>query len=173
MASLEARTIQHLKTLGYDAPPCPVPLKVLVPLLQSATLEEDDDLQDIWAALLANASTPELGDTISVSFVDMLKCMGPLDVKILSVIYLAKSGSPKDVFVTQDLPAKTEVYNGVDKPRGLPDLATQASIWNLVRLGCLTAESSSSGSRKAIFVALTALGERFVEACTVGAKGGT
>src|SRR5690606_25149197 len=31
-----------------------IPIKILVPLLESCSLEEDEDLQDLWANLLAN-----------------------------------------------------------------------------------------------------------------------
>lgn len=31
-----------------------IPLKILVPLLENGSLEEDDDLQDLWAKMLAN-----------------------------------------------------------------------------------------------------------------------
>jgi hypothetical protein len=135
-------------------------------------LEESDDLQGIWAALLANASTPELGDSVSISFIEMLRNMGSLEVKILAQIYEARSGSPKDVFCTQDLPDKATLYDGISKIPHLPDVPVQTAVWNLIRLGCLTAESSSSGSRKAIFVAVTALGETFVRACTVKPRDG-
>ena len=38
--------------------PQPVPGRILFPLMQYASLEEDDDLRAKWTALLANASSP-------------------------------------------------------------------------------------------------------------------
>src|SRR5713101_4624484 len=39
--------------------PQAVPPKILFPLLEGASFEEDEDLHDMWAALLANAASPE------------------------------------------------------------------------------------------------------------------
>lgn len=50
------------KTRGFLADagvtPRAVPLKLLIPIIENASLEEDDDLQDIWARLLAAAADP-------------------------------------------------------------------------------------------------------------------
>lgn len=170
LASLEAKTIEHLRTLGYDAPPRTVSLKVIIPLLQSASLEEDDDLQDTWAALLANASTPELGHSISVAFVEMLRAMGSLEVQILSRLYHVRTGSPDGAFYTKNLPREAKLYQDTDGEVDLPPVPVQVAVWNLIRLGCLTAESMATGSRSAGLVALTALGENFVQACTIERK---
>lgn len=35
-----------------------VPLKILFPVLDAASMEEDEDIHTMWAALLANASLP-------------------------------------------------------------------------------------------------------------------
>jgi len=43
---------EYFKSKNLD--PKQIPLKVLVPLLEAASLEEDEDLQNKWAALLVN-----------------------------------------------------------------------------------------------------------------------
>jgi hypothetical protein len=40
---------------GMDGPTRKIPLKIALPLLENATLEEDDDLQEVWARLLVNS----------------------------------------------------------------------------------------------------------------------
>jgi hypothetical protein len=49
------KTEAMLKAAGLTANH--VPAKILVPLLEAASLEEDPEMQDVWAALLANAAT--------------------------------------------------------------------------------------------------------------------
>jgi len=51
-----------------DVSPTSVPLRTLLPLLEGAALEEDDDLSTKWAALLANATTPNSPLAIYPSF---------------------------------------------------------------------------------------------------------
>jgi hypothetical protein len=46
---------------GLLTPTRKIPLNIGVPLLQNATLEEDDDLQDVWARLLVNSADASSG----------------------------------------------------------------------------------------------------------------
>jgi|SRR5579863_4588650 len=60
-----------------------IELKLLVPLLESGSLEEDDRLQDRWAALLARTST---GMRIPGA-VEILKQLTSDDVELLQLCY--------------------------------------------------------------------------------------
>jgi hypothetical protein len=51
--------------------PGPVPMKTVVPLLQYASLEEDEYLRGKWAAMLASAAVP--GGKVRGSFVEVLR----------------------------------------------------------------------------------------------------
>lgn len=62
---LYIRTMEKLKALGVT--PQRVPLKLLFPIIENASVEEDDDLQDRWASLLANAANPANADGIPAS----------------------------------------------------------------------------------------------------------
>src|SRR2546421_9844388 len=44
--------------------PQAVPPKILFPLLEGASFEEDEKLHDMWAAFLANASSPENAEKV-------------------------------------------------------------------------------------------------------------
>ncbi len=59
---------------------------ILVPLLEQASLEEDDAMQNRWAALLANASTSENADAVQPGFVSVLGQLTPLDADVLVVV---------------------------------------------------------------------------------------
>ena len=52
------RLVEKVKAICEEAgiEPKAVPLKTLVPILENASLEEDEVLHDHWAALLANAN---------------------------------------------------------------------------------------------------------------------
>ena len=53
------RANQFMKEIGHDVPTKPIPMKLAIPLFHSASLEEDDSLQDMWAKLLVNASVAD------------------------------------------------------------------------------------------------------------------
>src|SRR6266478_6312148 len=59
------------KEAGFT--PKSVPIKLLFPLLEGASLEEDEDLHTMWAALLANAAMPENARNVRPAFISVLK----------------------------------------------------------------------------------------------------
>ncbi len=65
--------------------PHAVPPRLAIPLLQNASLEEDEALQDMWAGLIATAS--EEPDTLPPSFIEILKQLSPYEAQTLQSIY--------------------------------------------------------------------------------------
>jgi hypothetical protein len=63
---------------------------IAIPLLEKATLVDDDDLQKMWASLLANASHPERASTVSQGFPTMLAGLSPRQAKFLEVYFDAR-----------------------------------------------------------------------------------
>lgn len=63
--------------------PQAVPPKILFPLLEGSSLEEDENLHDMWAALLANASSPENSERVRPGFIAALKQMSPDEAALL------------------------------------------------------------------------------------------
>src|ERR1700756_188385 len=49
--------------------PKAVPIKLLFPLLEGASLEEDENLHTTWAALLANAASPTNAEKVRPEFI--------------------------------------------------------------------------------------------------------
>ena len=73
--------------------PKAVPIKLLLPLLDGASLEENEELHTMWAALLANAATSENANTVEASFIAILKQMSPEEAQLLS--WFRHSGRPE------------------------------------------------------------------------------
>lgn len=65
----------------------PVPGRILMPILEHASIEEDDDLRTKWAALLANAATPEFGTYVLPAYAEILRQITPVQAKMLDWIY--------------------------------------------------------------------------------------
>jgi hypothetical protein len=63
-------------------PSNPVPPRVLLPIIEASSIEDNEDLQQLWAGLLASAS--ERSDSLSPSFVETLKQLTPNEAKVLA-----------------------------------------------------------------------------------------
>lgn len=62
-----------------------IPLKVLVPLMEASSLEEEETMQNRWSNLLANALLGKI--EITPNYVEMLKELSSIEVQILDKIY--------------------------------------------------------------------------------------
>jgi hypothetical protein len=67
--------------------PKEVPLKIINPMLEAASLEEDTDLQRIWANLLANAADPRATGAVLPSFPVILRELTFNDAHFLNKFY--------------------------------------------------------------------------------------
>ncbi len=86
-----------VKESGYE--PKHIPLKLLLPAMDYASVEEDDDLHTAWAALLANAADPDV-ERVPTSFADVLRQLAPCDARLLNGLC--------DVVVHETLPVMLE-----------------------------------------------------------------
>jgi hypothetical protein len=118
--------------------PKSVPLRVLVPLLEGASLEDDDDLSTKWAALLANAATPEYNVNLIPSFSNILSQLSPRDAKVLDLLSKEKwyhQSKPENIYLFAFRPTIQQAANSSDEE-------FNSSIDNLMRLGlCVTSTS--------------------------------
>jgi hypothetical protein len=61
--------------------------KFALPMLQNASFEENDELQDIWIRLIANSMDPNFNIELRFAFIEIIKSLNPLDAKILDLFY--------------------------------------------------------------------------------------
>jgi len=153
---------------GLGAPTRRIPLKIALPLLENATLEEDDDLQEVWARLLVNGGDANSGIELRRAFVSVLAEMSALDVRNLAMIDSAsklKAESASKGVWTHRLPEGGIPVPlprpGNDRYEGFLSPELQVSLSNLSRLGCI-----HSVARELLLVDVTPFGRAFIEACT-------
>lgn len=162
-----------LKKRRMTKPTRTIPLSFAVPLLQAATLEEDGGLQDLWAAMLANAADECVDTQLRRAFVSILEEMTSLDVKILKLIgdahplddHLKVLGGG---FYIGHLPDKAapkyeHAFDGSDPS---PTKEVLLSVSNLKRLNLLETSYSLDGSPRKLEVELTYLGKEFLHICS-------
>ena len=98
---------KKLKDLGLENPSKELPLKLGLPLIEAVSLEENDELQELWANLLVNSSTEF---TLERSYISVLEQLSSLEVNILITIYSTISFDEKKGYkiTTIDLPNKID-----------------------------------------------------------------
>lgn len=171
----------------------PVPLNVAIPIFEAASLEENDDLQDLWARLLVNAADAESGVEVRRRLVSILQDFGHMEVRLLQAIHdapMKDDGSTKRLpgpldldgreiarLVKGDVPTKGLPHEYLEpgeeeeeEDQGLPSEPVQIGLWNLMRLGCIESAGTWDSLVGIKRVKITALGKTLVNACSASPK---
>jgi Abortive infection alpha len=141
-----------------------------VPLLEAASLEDDDSLQDLWARLLVNAANVHSRTTLQRAYISILEQLTPLEASILQKIYsLPYEQTRHDGVKVGLLPAEVAVGKDDGQGDSLPEPGEEArlALANLARLGCIIIQKSWGGGELFKSVNPTLLGKSFIEACTL------
>lgn len=64
-----------------------LPPKLLLPILDNATLEEDERLQNMWARLIATAVNPLESKLVRAAYPEILSQLEPIDALVLSEVF--------------------------------------------------------------------------------------
>lgn len=121
-----AKAAAMLTAVGRE--PQAVEPKVLLPLVQAASLETDASLSDKWAALLANAADPAQRVAVQPGFAEVLRQLTPTDARVLEAAYFSKM-APPGTTLTGRKPVKQ-----VMEETGFDFAVISISVDNLLRL---------------------------------------
>lgn len=124
--------------------------KVALPIIENASLEENDELQDLWAYLIASAVDPNFNGKIRMAFIDIIKQLEVNDVHILNFIYSYYVDNNERLLaeVRKDLGANFRIKNMdgndipvsmklINKELGIDEESYKESIDNLIRVRCV------------------------------------
>lgn len=67
--------------------PQAVPGRILVPILETGSLEEDNELRDTWSRLLATAANPTTAGSVLTAFPYILSELSPIEMQMLRFVY--------------------------------------------------------------------------------------
>ena len=168
---LSERVRHFLAERGMDAPTRRIAPNIALPLLENASLEEDDDLQDVWARLLVNGGDAHSGIELHPAFGAVLAQMTAFDVRNLAHIESASKLAGRDAELgiwTFDLPEAAVAFVLARNPGdpSYPSPEVKISLSNLARLGCISSLGERLDGPQYILVNLTPFGQAFIEACT-------
>ena len=150
-----------------------IPLKFAIPMIEAASIEEEDPLQNLWNKLIANSLDPNFKVEIRYSYIEIIKSLNPLDVKILNSMYKNLIKQNCNLNQISNYSLKKEQIAGmvicnIDE--------CIMSIYNLFRVQCLAPavlklESISAGGESpSVYkgideITMTPFGKSFIEAC--------
>ncbi|MBW4039213.1 MAG: DUF4393 domain-containing protein [Acidobacteria bacterium] len=161
---------KFLREQGIDGFTRKVPVKFSLPLLTYATLEEDEELQDIWAQMLANAADASSRMELRTAYIEILKDLTTTDVQILAKIgKLSDSDLPfrsPPIIETASLPDHAQVRTTSETPLGEPSDDVKISLSNLSRAGCIGEAVGFGGMSLLGLVYITPLGLGLYRSCT-------
>ena len=144
-ARLEERAVDN---------PEPISLRVGKPLLEAASMESNDELQDLWARLMANAMDPNRDVILRHEFIDVLSQFEPIDVLILETAI-------ENYVIEQDDGLRINSFALSDPQLNHIDSEVLAvGIANLVRMRCLQEHDYMTPE-----FSVTPLGRLLVRAC--------
>ena len=85
----QLKLLEKAEKMAKDAglTPQAVPPKILFPLLEGASFEDNEHLHTMWAALLANAASPNGLELVRPGFIAILRELAPDEAALLNWLY--------------------------------------------------------------------------------------
>jgi hypothetical protein len=174
----------HLTLLNIGLKADEVPLRVLMPALEHASVEEDPSMQERWSNLLANAADPRHEIEITQTYSAILAELTPVQAKMLDAVYRNAAGRCHGTAFIEDIAYSIydlqhihhqEIVVPIHGP-GAPETITPqslASIDVLKRTGLLDVRTfentiykgNSLSGRQTLIYTLSALGLAFYRGC--------
>lgn len=163
-----AEMVQNkLKEIGREYQVKPIDFKIAVSFLESATLDDDEYIQDLWANLLINAGIEESGIRIEKRYIDTLKNLSPFEAKILFKIY--EIDSPKrssgEKIATFELPEKVFLKEPGEKYQMEDEVLL--ALANLSKLDCIMPSKNWGMKDEYDYISQTLFGKYFIKSCTL------
>jgi hypothetical protein len=169
---LMQRAEQLTKEIGLTQLTRPIPLKLALPLLEAASLEDDDYLQDLWAKLLVNSANGASQVTLKRAYISILEQLTSFEAAILQKIYSLPYEETQHARINvTKLPQKVSTGKDSDDELSEPSGEVKLALANLARVGCIAIQKSWGGGEIFKQVSPTLLGMSFIEACTLQVSG--
>jgi len=168
---LRMRLEEEVKAFGSMVEIKPLPIKFAISALEEGSLEDDDELQDLWARLLANTIDVNSGVAPRRAHVSMIRDMSRLDALVFEAIYSVPDVPGGKAIVTYELPEKAYRADGLKKedvPEPSEEIALSMS--NLERIGAIAFGASWAGAEIFKFANKTTAGRELMRATKRRAK---
>jgi hypothetical protein len=172
--------------------PIPLSQRIAIPLLEAASAEDDETLQELWANLITNSTDPSTSGQLHPSFIEIIKQLTPYEAKIIQLFSKAARFPTIYVAIVRiDLESTdtTVIYyniyaqyiNACSQIGILDENVARMHLDNLKRLGIVeigfnTIQSVMKSPKELInnivqerheYLAVTQLGMQFINSCII------
>jgi hypothetical protein len=169
----QLKCVEKAEKMAQDAgfTPQAVPPKILFPLLEGASMEEDENLHDMWAALLANAASPGCMENVRPGFIGTLRQMAPDEAALLAWMHERTWSSEGDTTFTLQMLFKTYDTFGFLASTTVAPTDARENLKGGLRLGaCVDSLEAarlirSEGDYEKRVYKLTTRGDQFIYVC--------
>jgi hypothetical protein len=155
ISKLQQRTDAILEERGFNKDYAPLSMNIALPLLEAAQNESREELQELWAKMLANAMDPNRSSVVRQSIIEVVQNFEPLDAKLLETASesLDKSGNVHVLDLPEELGVNLNEF--------------ELSINKLVNLKCVIYSDNNRkiGVGKTADIVFTHLGYEILRAC--------
>lgn len=127
LLKIQDKVIQIQRGRNVEGKSIPIQLSIGIPLIEAASLEEDDLLQQKWAALIANATDPNKKEVVKKSFIDILSSMDSTDALVLDWLSSQGWNNTLGNITTDEIAEKVNI----------DETEVKISMSNLNRLGLI------------------------------------
>jgi len=130
---------------GVEGKEVAVMLKFAIPIIENASLEENDLLQDLWARLMSSAQGKESSNRVRSAFIDIIKQLEVIDVMILSFMFDGYVNVVEKNYIHNGTPGrvpfpKADIINALKVSENI----YEESIDNLMRVRFVCSEVKSA-----------------------------
>ena len=126
IAEMMARTRKQLDVWGVKAPE-PSSLSLALPILRGAADESREELQDLWARLMAATLAPSRAGSVRQGFAEAISKMDPVDALVMELF-------KTEVLIEQAHESTTNNRGTSARKLGISLDELETSIWNLTKL---------------------------------------
>ncbi|MGO7149017.1 Abi-alpha family protein [Rhizobium ruizarguesonis] len=144
-----------------------MPLSTAVPLIDAATLEEDDALARMFANLIVSHVDGTSDGYVPKQFTETLKQMSPLEAAVLKAMGRAPAGAKNEsgMMHTANLPnSYLGAPTSTDKDIPGPDKLLSIALASLQQSGCIEGAMSWGGYKLLSQARVTEYGSAFLDA---------
>jgi len=134
LLNIQDKVFKLHKKRNIEGNTIPIPPRYAIPLIQNASQEDNDDIQTLWAGLVANSTDPDKKLNVKKIYIEILSSLEPIDVQI--ILYFSKQGW----HLFPEVPGGGITIEKLSSGLNLSEDDIVISLQNLHRLGCLVAD---------------------------------
>jgi len=127
LISIFLRAKRRLEDAGVS--PHAVPLKIIHPFLEAASLEEEPELQELWANLIANGADPRNVNSLRVVYIEMLRTLSACQAKFLDEVFALRR--QEDGGILHEAHGWTFVIGELEEPAFRAGVITRTQLTGL------------------------------------------